>query len=86
MDKLDEDIIYPLLTEMKWMSYNVAIAYGVPDDPMSESEKEMWWKLFRYLNRAINDYGIEEESTDNVEDNKKTVTNKIKNEGEAGFV
>ena len=87
INKLDESIIYPLLTDMKWLSYQVAIAYGVPDEPMSDSEKEMWWKLFRYLNRAINDYGVDEQDeTNEVIDDKSSSVNKNKNEGEAGFV
>ena len=87
IDKLDESIVFSLLTDMRLLSYQVAIAYGVPDDPMSDSEKEMWWKLFRYLNRKIDDYILDDSSestevkTDDTRPNVRT-----KNEGEAGFV
>ena len=87
IDKLDESIVFSLLTDMRMLSFQVAIAYGVPDDPMSDSEKEMWWKLFRYLNRKIDDYILDDSSestevkTDDTSPNVRT-----KNEGEAGFI
>ena len=87
IDKLDESIVFSLLTDMRFLSYQIAIAYGVPDEPMSDSEKEMWWKLFRYLNRKIDDY-IPDDSSESTEvktdDTRPNV--RTKNEGEAGFI
>lgn len=87
IDKLDESIVFSLLTDMRLLSYQIAIAYGVPDEPMSDSEKEMWWKLFRYLNRKIDDY-IPDDSSESTEvktdDTRPNV--RTKNEGEAGFI
>tara|TARA_B100000287_G_C20394911_1_gene687207 strand:+ start:104 stop:703 length:600 start_codon:yes stop_codon:yes gene_type:complete len=87
IDKFDESIVFSLLVDMKFLSYQVAVSYGVPDDPMSDSEREMWWKLFRYLNRRIDDY-IQNDSNDSSEvktdDTERIV--RTKNEGEAGFI
>ena len=87
IDKFDESVIFSLLADMKLLSYQVAVSYGVPDDPMSEAEREMWWKLFRYLNRRIDDYNPND--TSNSAEVKTDDTEQIvrtKNEGEAGFI